>query len=145
MIKVIIGLFAGMVLMGALVAGPLSQTPVSGRSAEPGQTQAPPGNAEEYHETIRSLLREAGDEIQDKDIDQYYHKLVQEYDLDEASSGVAPADNSSPAEMLPDIKNITQKALNLPLKEAGKNIQDKEIARFYYKLLKDAGWEIESD
>ena len=41
--------------------------------------------------------------------------------------------------------NVGILSLTLPLQEAGKNIQDKEIAQFYYELLDNAGWTIESN
>lgn len=145
MIKMIIGLLAGMILAGALFMGPLSITPTTAQAGEPSLAGVPADIAETYHEALTSPLQEAGNEIQDKDTARFYRKLIREYNLDEASSGVAQAEHSGLAGMLPDIKNINRKALNLPLQEAGKNIQDEEIAQFYYKLLKDAGWEIEPD
>ena len=145
MIKMIIGLFVGMILTGALFMGPLSRTPVAAKSAGSDQPEAPAGIAETYREALISPLQKAGDEIQDADTYQFYQKLLREYNLDEVSSEASRADHSSLIELLPDIKNINQKALSLPLQEAGRNIRDKEIAQFYYKLLKSAGWTIEPD
>lgn len=145
MIKILIGLLVGMILMGALFMVSLSQTPVVGKSADLSQSEAPADIAATYREALISPLQKAGDEIQDADIHQFYQKLVREYNLDEVSSEASLSENSSLIELLPDIKNINRKALSLPLQEAGKNIQDEEIARFYYKFLKDAGWEIEPD
>ena len=145
MFKIIIGLFTGMILAGVLFMGPLSQISATAQPADTNLTETRTDNAEIYREALISPLQEAGNEIQDKDIDQFYQKLLQEYELDEASYEVAQAEPSSPLDVLPDIKNINRKAISLPLREAGKNIRDKEIARFYYELLKDAGWTIESD
>ncbi len=145
MIKTIIGLFVGMILMGVLVSGPLSSTPVKGKFADSSQPEALANIAETYHQALLSALHKAGDEIQDEDIARFFQKLLQEYDLDEASHGAPQDEDSSRTELLPDIKNINQVALSLPLREAGKNIQDEDIARFYYKFLKSAGWTIESD
>ena len=145
MIKTIIGLFVGMVLMGALFMGPLSPTHAAGKSADSSQPEAPADIAETYREALLSPLQQAGNEIQDDDTDQFYQKLLQEYDLDEAFSEAAQAENPDLIELLPDIKDINQKALNLPLQEAGKNIQDEEIAQFYYEFLQSAGWTIEPD
>ena len=145
MFKIIIGFFAGMILAGALSMGPLSPNPVTGQSDDSTRAEPRTENAQTYHEIITSSLQAAGEEVQDKDIDQFYRKLIREYELDEPSSGIAQAEHSSPTDVLPDIRKINQKALILPLQEAGKNIKDKEIAQFYYKLLKDAGWAIEPD
>ena len=145
MVKMIVGLLVGMILTGILFMGPLSPTPITAHSEDASLTEVPSDNIATYRETIISVLQAAGDEIQDNDTAQFYQKLVQEYELDEPYTGVAPAEQSSLMELLPDIKNINQKALTLPLQEAGKNIRDEEIARFYYKFLKDAGWTLESD
>ena len=48
MIKMIIGLLVGMVLMGALFMGPLSQTPVAGKSADSIQPEVSADIAETY-------------------------------------------------------------------------------------------------
>lgn len=145
MIKTIIGLFVGMILMGALIWGPLSQTQVVGKSAASSRPEVPADITEIYREALLSPLQKAGDEIQDDDIARFYHKLIKEYALDEASLDAAQAEPSSLIGLLPDIKNINQTALSLPLNEAGKNIHDKEIAQFYYKLLKSTGWKVEPD
>lgn len=145
MLKMIVGLFAGMILTGILFMGPLSSIPMMAQSDDPGLTETPVDNAEIYHKALISSLQEAGEEIQDNDIDRFYWKLIRGYELDKLSPGTAQAEHSSPTEVLPDIKKINHRALTLPLQEAGKNIQDEEIAQFYYKLMKDAGWTIESN
>ncbi len=145
MIKMIIGLLVGMVLMGALFMGPLSQSTAAGKSADSSQPAASADIAEIYREALISPLQKAGGEIQDADIQQFYQKLLREYNLDAVSPEALRVEQSGLTELLPDIENINQTALSLPLQEAGKNIQDKEIAQFYYKFLKDAGWEIGPD
>ncbi len=145
MIKMIVGLLVGMVLMAALFMGPLSQSSAAGKSADPGQSEALVDIAETYREALISPLQKAGGEIQDADTQEFYQKLLREYNLEEVPSEASRADQSGLTGLLPDIKNINQTALSLPLQEAGKNIQDKEIAQFYYNFLKDAGWEIQSD
>ena len=68
---------------------------------------------------------------------------MQESVLNNVPSGADGEEYSSLADMLPDIEKINRNALILPIKKAGENIQDKEIAEFYYQFLKDAGWENE--
>ena len=145
MVKIIIGLFVGMILMGALFLGPLSQNPVIGKSTGSSQLEVSSDITGIYRDALLSPIKKAGDEIQEDDIARFYHKLIQGYNLDEASLKAVQAEPSSLIRLLPDIKNINQKALSLPLYEAGRNIQDKEIAQFYYKLLKSAGWTVEPD
>lgn len=141
MLRMIGGLVAGTIFTAILFMGPLSPSPVAGESDN--STQTP--DAETYREAVSTLFREAGNQIQDSDIHGYYQKLQQEYALDQESSWIVPAEDSSPEAILPDIEKINHTALTLPLEEAGKNIKDEDIARFYYKLLNDAGWQIESN
>jgi hypothetical protein len=145
MLKMIVGLFIGMILTGILFMGPLSLIPMIAQSDGPGLTETPVGNAEIYRKAIISSLQEAGEEIQDSDTERFYWKLIRGYELGRPSPGTAQAEGSSPTEVLPDIKKINHRALTLPLQEAGRNIQDEETAQFYYKLMKDAGWTIESN
>ena len=146
MIKMIVGLFVGILFTGLLYnVGILSLTPIMAQSEESSLAKTLPDTAASYHEALISPLQKAGEEIKDREIAQYYQKLQQEYELDKPSSEITPTEHSSLTEMLPDIKKINHAALTLPLQEAGKNIQDKEIAQFYYKLLKNAGWTIESN
>jgi len=92
---------------------------------------------------ITSMLNEARGKIRGQETRKYYDNLVAAYDLDEPSSGAGQAEYPDEQETLPDIEKIQNAALTLPLQEAGKRIKDKEIADFYYKFLKDAGWGIE--
>ena len=145
MTRMIVGLFIGMILSSVLFMGSLSLIPMILQSGNPSLLKTRADNAETYHGIITSSLQEAGDEIQDSDINQFYQSLLREYDLDKPSPGIAQAEHSSPAEVLPDIKKINRLAITLPLREAGRHIQDEEIAQFYYELLENSGWTIESD
>ncbi len=40
------------------------------------------------------------------------------------------------------MEQVSNTAIVMPLQDAGKRIRDKEIAQFYYKLLNDAGWNL---
>ncbi len=144
MIKLIIGLFAGMVLMGVLFLGPLSPATASGHAEESDQQVSRSDIADLFRESVLQPLLEAGDEIQDADNKQFFQKLIGSYHLEDDATTEYPED-AELSELLPDIKSINYSALSLPLKEAGKNINDPEIARFYYDFLKRAGWTIESN
>lgn len=144
MIKLIIGLFTGMVLMGALFLGPLSPASASGHAEESGRPVSRPDIAGVFRESSLLPLQKAGDEIQDADDRRFYRQLVKSYRL-EAPAAAASPEQFSLSELLPDIKLINSSALSLPLKEAGKNIHDPEIARFYFDLLERSGWMIEDD
>ena len=55
------------------------------------------------------------------------------------------SDNLSMVELLPDIEKIYREALLTPLDEAGKNIEDEDIAEYYQLLLKRSGLERPAD
>lgn len=143
--KMITGLLIGMVLMGALLTGSLSLTPAKAHSEDSGLTDTVTDIVETYRKTITSVLLRSGDEIQDEETAKFYQKLLQEYGLDQPSEDTIAVEHSSLADILPDIKNISERAVTLPLQEAGKNIRDEDIAQFYYRLLKDAGINIDSN
>ncbi len=144
MIKLIIGLFVGMVLMGALFLGPLSPASASGQAEDYSRSVSRSDIADVFRESSLLPLQKAGAEIQDADNRQFFQLLVKSYDLETPDTSVSQ-EPLSLSELLPDIESINSSALSLPLIEAGKNIHDPEIARFYYDLLKRSGWMIEND
>ena len=159
MIKMMIGLFTGMLLVGLIFIGPLSQIMTKANTGSSGLAEGQADNmesstvvaellanyTESYLRGIILLLDTVGSEIQDSDTGEFYQKLLREYDLDQESLMAAQTENASLTEVMPDVKNISVKALSLPLLEAGKNIRDKDLAQFYYALLQGAGWKIEAD
>ena len=58
-----------------------------------------------------------------------------------ADETTSTSDNLSLVELLPDIEKIYREALLTPLDEAGKEIQDEDIAEYYQLLLKRSGLE----
>ena len=145
--KLVFGLITGVIVTASLLMfflGPLSSTPAAGEANSP-DTMEPVSDNTTFRENIYLLLKEAGSEIQDEDMGQFYQNLIEAYELDEEPSGTPEDGDPSPADILPDINKISRIAIFLPLQETGKNIQDKELAQFYYKLLADAGWPIEPE
>ena len=147
--KLIVGLIAGSVITGALFVtfvGPLSSTPAAAggepESSSPIETST---DNTTFRGNIYGILQRAGSEIQDSDTSRYYQLLVGAYELGEPPSGTPDGEDPNPSDILPDINKISRTALILPLQEAGKRIQDKELAQFYYKFLASAGWPIEPD
>ena len=144
--KLMVGLMCGATLSAVLFmvfGGALSSTPVTGQSDSSTTTETLTDNTT-FRENIYLLLQDAGDEIQDYDTWRFYQKLVQAYELDEVPE-TEPGEDPTAAEILPDLNKINFVALYLPLEEAGRNIQDEELARFYYKFLQSAGWSISPD
>lgn len=142
MIKIVIGLVIGMILTGALFMGPLAEIPSRAEADNSSPREVPAGIAEVYRESLLSPLQNAGDEITDNENRQFYHKLMQEYELDEIANETTRTDSDTLNKLVPDIEKIHNAAITLPLQEAGKNIQDEKIRQFYYELLEDAGWEL---
>ncbi len=75
MLKIAIGLFAGMMLISALFTGPLSLVPVTGQSEDPSPEETLPDIAEIYQKALIPSLPEAG-EIQYEEIAQFYHRFL---------------------------------------------------------------------
>jgi hypothetical protein len=88
-----------------------------------------------YKQAVSSPLIEAASEIRNKEIAQFYQKLLQAYELNNTSENSSNDESLGLANLLPDIKKITKTASDLPLKEAGKQIKDEEIAEFYNRFL----------
>ena len=124
-----------------LYLGPMSQATAEGQADDIVRAETPADAIELDREILLESLHKAGKEIQDEDIKRYYYTLLEEYNLDEITSDPVTIENL--VELMPDIVNINEKALSVPLREAGKNIRDPEIADFYYGLLERAGWDIE--
>ena len=123
MFKIMTGLLATSGLIGQMVISPMLASP----------DQIESSNVTDW-ETMKAPLVAAQSNITDKDTAAYYQKLVQGYELDTPVSGQEEA--------IPDFYKITSVAMTLPLTEAGKQFTDPDLARFYYKLLGDAGFDI---
>jgi hypothetical protein len=54
-------------------------------------------------------------------------------------SPILTSAGSGDAGLLPDIEKIYREAVISPLEEAGREIEDEDIARFYHKLLQRSG------
>ena len=135
--RLITGILTGIVLTCSLIAVPLtSSTSASSQNNEPYESS--PSDATDIDkEGILNTLKQAGAEINDKDIAEYYQLLVEQLD---SLDGIQVSDEMDP---FPDINGIVRLSASLPLQEAGKNIEDEDIARFYHDFLEDVGWEFD--
>ena len=136
MFRALIGLLAGVLLAGAIFAGPLSPLPMRAEPDDTGTSLTAGGDdATSASETIAAVLDGAGSGITDADTAAYYQKLVDSYRLVDGDQ----RDETAASKALPDIDNITRQAITLPLQEVGKMIRDEEIARFYQGFLESTG------
>jgi len=151
--KLFYGLVIGLALATAVFLGPLSVNTALGN---PGSSELPePADdyngseeiiaevAEVGREALMDALDKAGESIRDKEILEYYLLLIDNYQLEELSSENSSSEQYSPAGIVPDIYQINRAAASLPLIEAGKNIEDEDIAGFYSRFLKSTGWTTE--
>ena len=145
MYKMIMTFLVGMILTGAISVVLFSLPSTMGQSDGSSLMEMLPDLPEIYAKALSEPVRAVGDEIQDEELSQFYQELVQECVVDNPSSATTEDESSGLAALLPDIKKINRTALLLPILKAGEDIQDKEIAKFYYQFLKDVGWEIELD
>jgi len=142
--KAIGGLLVGIILAAVIFLG-LSSPFVT--TAQSDESTAPEGfsdNMTSAFQSITQVLTAVAEQFQDEDLAQYYGKLVDSYDLDKASSWLAPDDGSDDPEVIPNIERINRFAITMPLLEVRNNIQDDDIARFYDDFLIKSGW-IESN
>jgi hypothetical protein len=142
MFKMLVGFFVGIVLTGALFLGPLES---SATVAEDGMEPVSGNTTEELDLSgldVKQMLYTAGENILTEETQRYYETLLGEYDIDELPAPTEELLNSNPLAMLPDMGRVNNTAIMMPLEQAGKQIKDGEIAAFYYKLLRDAGWSI---
>lgn len=126
--------FIFLLVVFVLVLLPFSAC-VGGDEANTNNLTVPSGLADAYRNAVISPINQASKEITDPDLYQFTQKLVSAYQLDSKDSGAA----ENITDLVPDIKHITQVAMDMPLQEAGKNITDKDISDFYYSFLSSIG------
>jgi len=90
-----------------------------------------------YRNALTSPLTKATSEVKDPEIAQFSQKLVAAYDLNKTGANVNEQSNLS--DLVPDIAKINKTAMDMPLKEAGKQIKDPEIADFYNRFITRCG------
>ena len=95
--------------------------------------------AASYRQALISPLNRATSEVKDPEIAQFSQKLVKSYELDETAANVNEQSNLS--DMLPDLVKIQKAAIDMPLKEAGTQIKDKELSEFYTRFITNCGVE----
>jgi hypothetical protein len=124
----------GLVVLGLLIALP------SMLRADNSQGQNSMSASEftaAYKQALISPLNKAASEVKDPQIGGFTKKLVEAYELDK--TGANANDQSSLSDLLPDLVKINKTALNMPLKEAGKQIKDKELSEFYARFITNCG------
>jgi hypothetical protein len=131
--KMWIAFLAGAAVAVAVVVGVNVFMP-SARAEENTSEQTVTDDNETTTQDIINMLEQGRSRITDTDTLAYYDKLVAGYQLNDSQGNPVA---------VPDIEQIQNTAVTLPLREAGKQIRDPEIKEFYYKFLTDSGFNIE--
>jgi hypothetical protein len=137
MIRLITGVILGIALTLFIVAGTYASTATSEQSNEGYEAGSTDGLSDHEKGDILDFLKQAGSEINDQDIAEYYQFLIEQYDL---ADNVTVCDN---LDSLLNINKIVRQAAGLPLQKAGSNIRDAEIESFYHDFLEKVGWEFD--
>jgi len=90
-----------------------------------------------YKNALITPLTKATSEATDPQIAQFSQKLVNAYELDK--TGANTNEQSNLSDLVPDIAKINKVGLDMPLKEAGKQIKDPDIADFYNRFITECG------
>lgn len=90
-----------------------------------------------YRQALIDPFNKAASEVRDPQIAAFTKKLVDIYELNKTGSNVD--DKSGLSDLLPDIAKIHKSALNMPLKEAGRQIEDNELSEFYNRFITNCG------
>ncbi len=142
MIKMLVGAGIGVVLAVALLLGPFRS---SASHADEGTTPSSSSTTAQEDISgldIKLLLNSAADNIKTDGTRRYYENLLKGYGVDSLPDPSLERATADPLSLLPDMNKVNHVAITAPLVQAGAEISDPEIAQYYYKLLKDAGWEI---
>ncbi len=140
MIRMLFGMLIGAALTVVLVFGNLIPRNANGQDVQSESNITEQDLIGPVRESMLSPLQKTVNETANTASGQFLSKLVQEYDLEKL-----PGSNQKGAglvDIVPDFVSINQKAINLPLAEAGKTIRDKEIAAFYFDYLKRSGFNV---
>lgn len=103
-----------------------------------GDVRVSPEVARAYNKALTESLNKAANEATDPDLARFTRNLIASYPIGTATDGSQGSDQSA-ASLVPDIKAITKIASDSVLREAGKNIKDKEISDFYYSFINGIG------
>jgi hypothetical protein len=103
-----------------------------------GDLRVSPELAQTYNKAITEPLNKAANEATDPDLAKFTKDLIASYPIGKASEGSQNSDQSA-ASLVPDMKTITKNASDSVLREAGKNLKDKELSDFYNSFIKSIG------
>jgi uncharacterized membrane protein len=136
---IVAGQILAVVMIIGLLAGPSVLKANSNQGDNSLADSAPAGLADAYRQSLTGPLNRAVGEVKEPEIAAFSQKLVQAYALDNARAESNMNDASGMASLLPDVAKIHRTAMDMPLKEAGKQIKDKELSDFYQSFISSIG------
>jgi hypothetical protein len=129
--------FLAVGLVGIIVAGLLMAIPAMLKADNDNGTVSVSEFARIYRDALASPLAKAASETKDPEIASFSQKLLQAYELDKSTPSVN--EQSALSDLLPDLVKVNKAALDMPLKEAGKQIKDKGLSEFYDRFIARCG------
>jgi hypothetical protein len=122
----------GIMLLGMLLAIP---TYTNADSSQP--LISPADFIKAYQQALTGPLNRATSEVKDPELAKFSQKLVLSYELEKAGTG--DPNKTELSDLVPDLAKIQKTALNTTLKEAGKQLKDKELSDFYNRFISNCG------
>lgn len=92
-----------------------------------------------YRQALVSPLIKAKSDIKDPMIASFYGKLIQSFNLENSTNTDGPYDESNLANLVPNLLQIEKAAIDMPLKEAGNQLKDKDLSDFYKSFISSIG------
>lgn len=130
---------AGISLIGVFMLGMLVAMPGFSNA----DSSVSPISANEvvktYQNALLGPLNKATSEVKDPEIAGFSQKLVRSYELEKIGAG--DTSKTEISDLVPDIAKIQKTALNTTLKEAGKQLKDKDLSDFYNRFITNCGVE----
>ncbi len=140
MIRILFGVLIGAAMTTVFISNNVVPGSVNGQDVQPGANVTEQELIGTIREAMLSPLQMTINESASTDSGKFLNVLVNEYGLEDLPQ--ANQEGTGLVGLVPDFKSINEKAINLPLAEAGKNIRDKEIAVFYYDFLQRSGFDV---
>ena len=125
------GILTGIVVLGMILAIPAYT------NADSSQSISVTDFIKSYQQALTGPLNKAVSEVKDPEIAQFSQNLVKSYELEKVGSG--DANKAELSDLVPDIAKIQKTALDTTLKEAGKQIKDKDLSDFYQRFISNCG------
>jgi hypothetical protein len=128
---------AGISLIGIMLLGMLLAIPAITNADNSQPMISPADFIKAYQQALTGPLNKATSEVKDPELAKFSQNLVKSYNLEKVGSG--DTGKTELSDLVPDIAKIQKTALNTTLKEAGKQLKDKDLSEFYSRFIANCG------